>query len=293
MTRLSVYILILSVFLLAACNEEKKAFMTPKKGVIVLDINAENFALNGMVLGKTATDISAIDDLQIVPLGNELQRIRRLEQEEALRNGQPADEGIAKLHIDENISYDVFYKSIATVGFNGYVSVQLVMGSDFNDIYEFNLPKRSSFAIYSCRRVLFRINEWKIWNQIPSRQNISYDAILDKYTSLTSYELECIRNNIGMNLNFVRKNDSLLYVVNLNESGLIDGAKTYMFEKDADLWRFIEDVRSKSELRAKDDNDEIVITSPKDVLMKDIVPIIKRLRGYSYKIVFTNFSVQF
>ena len=123
MTRLSAYILLLSFFLLAACNGEKE-FMTPKTGEVVLDINAEEFSLNGKVLGKTTTDISASDDLLIEPLDNELKRIRGLEQEEALKNGKPADEGTAKIHLGEDVSYDVFYKSIATIGFDGYVSIQ-------------------------------------------------------------------------------------------------------------------------------------------------------------------------
>ena len=63
--------------------------MTPKTGEVVLDINAEEFSLNGKVLGKTTTDISASDDLLIESLDKELKRIRGLEQEEALKNGKP------------------------------------------------------------------------------------------------------------------------------------------------------------------------------------------------------------
>ena len=74
MTRLFAYILLLSFFLLAACNGEKE-FMTPKTGEVVLDINAEEFSLNGKVLGKTTTDISASDDLLIESLDKELKNI--------------------------------------------------------------------------------------------------------------------------------------------------------------------------------------------------------------------------
>ncbi len=278
----------LSLFLLVACNGEKE-FMTPKTGEVVLDINAEEFSLNGKVLGKTATDISAGDDLLIESLNNEIKRIRDLEQEEALRNGKPADEGTAKIHLGEDISYDVFYKSIATIGFSGYVSIQFVIGSDFNEIYKFDLPERRAMSSYSCLQFFLEFNDWRFRNQIQSRQNISYNKILNRDVTKRNFELECIRKNIGLNLRFVRKNDGFLYEVSLSETGLIDGVKTYSFEKDVDLWNFIEKVRSRSDLRAKEDKDEIMLFSPNDVLMKDLVPIIKKLNSYSYRIFYMPF----
>ena len=68
MTKLRAYILFLSLFLLAACNEEKKAFMTPSPYEPVVDVNIDEYSVNGTVLGKTATDISAIDDVIDKPL---------------------------------------------------------------------------------------------------------------------------------------------------------------------------------------------------------------------------------
>ena len=140
--------------------------MTSKTGEVVLDINTEEFSLNGKVLGKTTTDISASDDLLIESLDKEIKRVRGLEQEEALKNGKPADEGSAKF-----------------------------------------------------------------------------------------FELECFKNNIGLNLCFVRKSDGFFYEGCLNESGLIDGVKTYSFEKDVDLWNFIEKVRSRNDLHANSVDD--------------------------------------
>ena len=66
--------LFLSLFLLAACDSAKKEFMTPKQGEIVIDVNTEEYSLNGDVIGKTDSDISAIDDLLIKPIDNELKK---------------------------------------------------------------------------------------------------------------------------------------------------------------------------------------------------------------------------
>ena len=97
------------LFLLPACGNAEKDFMTPKQGEIVIDVNNDEYSLNGNVIGKTITDISNSDDLLILPLDNQLKAMRRAYQKEALRKGISADESNARLHVDENLSYDVFY----------------------------------------------------------------------------------------------------------------------------------------------------------------------------------------
>ena len=72
------FLLFLSLLLLAACDSAKKDFMTPKQGEVVIDVNTEEYSLNGIVIGKTAFDIMLNVDLLIEPLDNELKEIRRL-----------------------------------------------------------------------------------------------------------------------------------------------------------------------------------------------------------------------
>ena len=57
MPKLFAYILFFSLFLLAACNEEKKDFMTPKQGGIVIDVNNDEYSLNGTVIGKSVANL--------------------------------------------------------------------------------------------------------------------------------------------------------------------------------------------------------------------------------------------
>ena len=104
MTRFTNYFLCLFLLFPVACGYAEKDIMTPKQGGIVIDVNNDEYSLNGTVIGKTDTDISNNEDLLIMPLDNELREIRRVEQEEALRKGIPADESNARLHIDENLS---------------------------------------------------------------------------------------------------------------------------------------------------------------------------------------------
>ncbi|WP_139255968.1 hypothetical protein [Fibrobacter sp. UWB12] len=119
--------------------------MTPKPDEPVVDVNVDEYSLNGTVLGKTAIDISANQELLIVPLESELKKKRKNEEEEALKNNQPVDEfGVAKLHVDENLSFDDFYKITATMGFVGYSTINYVIGENYKDVYNVKLPTSSS-----------------------------------------------------------------------------------------------------------------------------------------------------
>ena len=290
MTRFTNYFLCLFLLFLVACDSAKKDFMTPKQGEVVIDVNTEEYSLNGTVIGKTATDISNNEDLLIMPLDNELQEIRRVEQEEALRKGIPADESNARLHIDENLSYDVFYKVIATMGFNGYVSFQYVIGSNFREPLDMNLPERSSLSfsdeginLFSCRREK-RQRQLDELSEKKSHKRIITDEILDRRIKDTELLVKCAQKFIDFSLTIRSNGDCLSYVVSLNESGLIDGEKLYTYENIDDVWKFIEDIRLRRELQDKEDSDQIFVSFKKDVLVKNFAPIVKKLKNYGYKI---------
>jgi len=271
--------------------------MTPKQGEVVIDVNTEEYSLNGTVIGKTATDISNNEDLLIMPLDNELQEIRRVEQEEALRKGIPADESNARLHIDENLSYDVFYKVMATIGFNGYVSIQYVIGSNFREPLDMNLPERSLYPFsdedinpYSCQRAKKRRQMDKLSVMTPQefKRIITDEKFLYRRTNRrikdTELLVKCAQKFIDFSLTIRSNGDCLSYVVSLNESGLIDGEKLYTYENIDDVWKFIEDIRLRRELQDKEDSDQIFVSFKKDVLVKDFAPIVKKLKTYGYKI---------
>ena len=141
-------ILWLVLFFLVACSNEEKEFLTPGRWGVVLDVNVNEYSLNGIVIGKTIDDISNNNDLLIKPLGKSLKEIRKVEQENALRKKVPAEESKVKVHFDESLSYDVFYKVFATLGFNGYTSIQYVIGSNFKEPFVMDPPERH-YSIFS------------------------------------------------------------------------------------------------------------------------------------------------
>ena len=280
-------------FLFAACNEEQK-FMTPKPGEIVLDVKTDEYSLNKKVLGKTPVDFSNDVNLLVIPLDEELKRIRSIEQEEALRAGQPVDEFLSiRIRFDENLSYDVFYKSIATAGFSAYTKVQFVLGTDFKNVYGWNLPERSQFGSISCKSI---IEHQRLMQKIAGKQKEIYRPLKNFSDNENIKEridlmrIECAKKNIGLLLSFYSNDDGFTYDLSLNETGLVDGRKFHTFENMDGLWKFIEDIQSKFDLRDKEDKDEIVIALKNDVLLKDLEPVIRRLKNYGYKVQYAIIS---
>lgn len=304
MSRISAYILFLSLFLLAACDSAKKDFETLKEDEIILDINTEEYSLNGHVIGKTAIDISAIDDFIDKPLHKEVCRVRTKFQEDALRRGESGDGfDFAKLHVDGNLSYGDFYKAFSSMFFCGYSVFDIAIGSNYKDVFRLSIPSTNYMW---CGLVILRMKGLR-YKYLRNRQRLS----LDEMSEIDVKDRECVEDHetLDLLLSFYRKDDGIAYVVSLNETffnkdSRFDGYNFYTFNDENDLWKFIEDVRSRVErqtekmpetkqdrvlrllIDALDGPNKITLVFEKDVLMKNIAPIIKKLNTYGYRFAF-------
>ena len=296
MTRLSVYILILSLILLAACDSDKKVFMTPSPNIPVVNVNNEEYSVNETVIGKTKTDISASEDLLIETLEGELKTIYEVNAEDILKAGQSFDwkANTAKLHVDDSLSFGDFFKITATMGFVGYPNIKYAIGTDFKDIYKLKLPTRSTncFCPSYIRGLAFLRHKY-----MRHRQKLSVNEIIALGKG-GSYELECFEdyNALDLLLSFYREDKEINYVVSLNEDALKeDGSfhefKFYTFKKEADLWKFIGEICSKAEQQTQKKSarcssdllgDRVTLVFEKNVLMKDIAPLINGLKDIGY-----------
>ena len=303
MTRLPAYILFLSLFLFAACDSAKKEFETLKEGEILLDVNTEEYSLNGKVLGKTANDISAIDDFIDKPLQKELCDTRGKFLEEAIRRDELGiGFDLAKLHVDGNLSYGDFYKSLIPMHYCGYLGFNIAIGSNYKDIFYLSIPRTDYMW---CGFVIQRMKGLR-YKYLRNRQKLS----LAEMSEIDVKDRECVEDHetLDLLLSFYRKDDGIAYVVSLNETffnkgGPFDGYNFYTFNDENDLWKFIEDVRSRVDrqignmpgkkeekvLRLLADAhgpNNITLVFEKDVLMKEIAPIIKKLNTYGYNFAF-------
>ncbi len=305
MTRHFAFIPLLSLFLLVACDSAKKEFETLKEDEILLDVNTEEYSLNGTVLGKTATDISAIDDFVDKPLHKEVCRVRTKIQEEALRRGEPGDGfDFAKLHVDGNLSYGDFHKAFSSMFFCGYSDFNIAIGANYKDAFRLAIPSTNymwcGLVIQQMRRLRYKY--------LRNRQKLSFAEMID----IDNKYRECAGDYDALDLllSFYRRDDGIAYVVSLNEAyfnkgSRFDGYNFYTFNDDADLWNFIEDVRSRVDRQiekmpeSKQDKvlrllidvlngpNNITLVFENEVLMKDIAPIIKKLNAYGYRLSFS------
>lgn len=297
------FLLFLSLLLLAACDSDRSMFMTPSPDEPVVDVNVDEYSLNGTVLGKTATDISAIDSLLIEPLYKELRKTREHEQIEELKTQQVADRpGKIKLHVDENLSYGDFYKSLNSTIYAGYDEISFAIGSNYKDVFHFSFIHRDPM-FSSCGFFLFYLSRYRL-KHLHNREKLSIDKILDMHTKDEKIEKECYEkySSLDLLLSYYPKDDGFAYVVSLNEtffneSRPFDGFNFYTFDDDADLWKFIENVRSKVESKNGDRRDRVLalldgrkdieLVFEKDIPMKEIAPIVKKLKTYGYRFVFS------
>ena len=290
MTRFINYILCSCLLLLVACSNAEKEFMTPKPGEIVVDVNVNEYSLNGTVIGKTAADISNNDGLLIKPLNDEFQKIRMVEAKEALRKGIPADESKARLHIDENLPYGDFYKVLASFGFGGFSSIQYVIGSDFKEPLVMNMPERSKAPFseeginpFRCNQARFRRGIDELLEKTSHKENLT-EEIMDRRIKDTELLIECARRYINLSLSINSKGEGFSYALGLNETGLIDGEKFYTYENLDDVWKLIEDIRLRRGMQDKEDRDLIVVVFENDILVKNLVPVFKKLKSFGYKV---------
>ena len=145
------------------------------------------------------------------------------------------------------------------------------------------------------------------YKYLRNRQRLSLAEMID----MDIKDRKCVEDYEGLDLllSLYRTNDGIAYVVSLNEAyfnkeSRFDGYNFYTFNNDADLWTFIEDIRSRVERQiekkpeTKQDRalkllvdvlngpNKITLVFEKDVLMKDIAPVIKKLTAYGYKVSF-------
>ena len=249
------------LFLLNSCGEED-AFMTSSDMVSVIDVNAKEYSINGNVIGKTFDDIVQVDNLLINPISQRLNSLSRKTDDYALH-----------IRLDDNLSYDTFYKIIATAGFSGITGIQYVVWDKFKTPFVIYLPERDEKG---CKK-------FKSTKRVLQMLNGTY-KLSDEYIREKRQEIECAEKYMELSLAAFSHNDSLNYFISLNELGIIGGGKSYTLKNEKELWNLLDDIRSRKELENKLDRNQIVFVANKNLLLKDVAPIITKLTEYGYEI---------
>lgn len=249
------------LFLLNSCGEGD-AFMTSSDSVSVIDVNLKEYSINGNVVGKSFDDIIQVDDLLIKPIMQRLGALIRTNSQYSVH-----------IHLAENFSYDVFYKIIATAAFSGSTSIQYVVGDKFKTPFTIYLPERNDRGCKKFKSVM----------RLLQLSNETYKSS-DEFIKDKLQEIECAEKYMDLSLAVFLHNDSLNYVISLNELGIIGGGKNYTLKSEKELWNLLDEIRSRKNLENKLDRNKIVFVADKNILLKDIVSIITKLTEYGYEI---------
>jgi hypothetical protein len=276
----------LSLFLLAACNEEKKEFMTPKSDEPVLDVNIDEYSLNGNVLGKTQ-DVFLSDDIRIVPLDSEFEKMRPQFYEKNVN---------LRIRFSEDVYYSVFYKILMTAAFWGIQPVRYTIGPNSSKVYTFDIREKlrnlewkdewanSCFGILVERSELISVLESDNNDVFPNQELIN-----DSF--YRSSKLECTHNYMNLSVLFPVKHSDSKYRVAFYETDSIL-PKVYDLKGEADLLNLLESVRKDENLQTKKDKDLINIfvrDSVGEVMTLDKVePLIKSAAKVDYRMNFSH-----
>lgn len=274
--------LFITLLLLAACDKEKDS-NSFKSSEIVLEVNSENFALNGKVIGNTLEDIFQIDDILIAPLDDEFKKMR---------------ENNVKLRIrfSEDVYYSVFDKILRTAVHNSIQPVRYTIGSNSSNVYTFdireklrNVEWKDEWANF-CFVTLFEKKELISVLEFGNSDYFSNQKLMND-TTYRSSKLKCTQNYMNLSVLFPVKNSDSKYRVVFYETDSIL-PKVYDLKNEADLLNVLETVRKNENLQSKKDYDWINIfvrdSVDKVMTLNRVEPLIKIMANLGYRMLFTD-----
>lgn len=274
--------LFITLLLLAACDKEKDS-NSFKSSEIVLEVNSENFALNGKVIGNTLEDIFQIDDILIAPLDDEFQKVR---------------ENNVKLRIrfSEDVYYSVFDKILRTAVHNSMQPIRYTIGSNSSNVYIYdireklrNVEWKDEWANF-CFVTLFEKKELISVLESGNSDYFSNQKLMND-TTYRSSKLKCTQNYMNLSVLFPVKNSDSKYRVVFYETDSIL-PKVYDLKNEADLLNVLETVRKNENLQSKKDYDWINIfvrdSVDKVMTLNRVEPLIKIMANLGYRMLFTD-----
>ena len=174
-----------------------------------------------------------------------------------------------------------------------------MIGENYKDVFNVKLPTSSTNCI--CTFFIHRHVPFLRYKYGRYRSKLLLNEILNVKNDFRESEIECFKDYkaLDMMLTFYGSKDDITYVVSLNENALSEnssfhGYDYHSFNNQEDLWKFLADVRSKEEsfnqknppkeIKCAQDllESQMKILFEKDVLMKDLAPIIKGLNALGY-----------
>lgn len=261
---------------LAGCGEEK-AFMTPTKDVVVIDVNSREYFINGKKAGESVKDFLQNGDWKVQPI---LDFFSQFKQDRS----RPLDEKEVHVHIAGNCTFNAFGKVMTTLNFEPLVGkVLYVIDKDFGSPIPAINPNYDS-EVQRCRNVSQGII--KVGHMITSEKGLTDDEILQKRLKEKQQEADCAENFMMINLILNLYDKTSPFIVTLNELGFLGGKKTYNIASEDEFWKFIDEIRSRESLQNKNDRDQILVVVNREAPVASSSHILRKLNKYGYEMTF-------
>lgn len=261
---------------LAGCGEEK-AFMTPTKDVVVIDVNSREYFINGKKAGESVKDFLQNGDWKVQPI---LDFFSQFKQDRS----RPLDEKEVHVHIAGNCTFNAFGKVMTTLNFEPLVGkVLYVIDKDFSSPIPAINPNYDS-EVQRCRNVSQGII--KVGHMITSEKGLTDDEILQKRLKEKQQEADCAENFMMINLILNLYDKTSPFIVTLNELGFLGGKKTYNIASEDEFWKFIDEIRSRESLQNKKDRDQILVVVNREAPVASSSHILRKLNKYGYEMTF-------
>lgn len=261
---------------LAGCGEEK-AFMTPTKDVVVIDVNSREYFINGKKAGESVKDFLQNGDWKVQPI---LDFFSQFKQDRS----RPLDEKEVHVHIAGNCTFNAFGKVMTTLNFEPLVGkVLYVIDKDFGSPIPAINPNYDS-EVQRCRNVSQGII--KVGHMITSEKGLTDDEILQKRLKEKQQEADCAENFMMINLILNLYDKTSPFIVTLNELGFLGGKKTYNIASEDEFWKFIDEIRSRESLQNKKDRDQILVVVNREAPVASSSHILRKLNEYGYEMTF-------
>lgn len=272
------YILFLSLFLLASCNEEKNESSPLKSDEILLDVNTENYALNGKIIGNTREDIYRSEEFFIKSLDDELKKLKLQLGENNIKH---------MIRLSEDVYYSEFIKVLHTFRMNDFEPVRYTIGANASEVYSLEFSNDLIKKLFEDCWSLRQLHE--LYSLISNGGENYLNSSNKKDPQYMSSRLECIRNYMNLSILFPVIKTDYKYRVAFYETESIP-LQVYGLKTEDELWNILKSVRENGNLQNKKDYDILTIwvhdLENPDVTMNQVEPLIKEATKLGYRLYF-------
>lgn len=262
------------LLLLAGCNEDK-VFLTPTSDTAIIDISHKDIFFNGEKIGEPIKDIEQErNSLTIKPLEKRLKGL----------NPKPST---IHIHIADINSFSILTHTFMSVLIRGFDKIEIALGNEFKNTISPYMFKNERDNNHPCRGAKGAIREL-INNKME--EGMTADEKYQKRLNELERDRECAENFIELNFTYFNDKGSISFEIDLNEIGVIGTNKHTKFDNEKELWKYIEELRSRDNLQNKIDKDEIMFIAKGNVKLNEIAPFLIRLSQMGYNIKFATMS---